>query len=260
MGAARITADREVSSPSRAPSADAVASRDRVKLNPPGLRLTDGGVESLKWFALCLMTLDHVDKYLLHEREYGLFALGRIAFPLFATILAFNLARPGALERGVYKRIVIRLVIFGGVSEIPFVALGGLAWDWYPLNVLFTLLLSAAIMRLLECRVAWQIGLAVLVFLVGGAFVEFWWPGVALSVAAWLYFRRPGWAALLVWVAATTGLYMINGNFWSLVAFPIVVCAPLIQWRPPRIRWAFYAYYPTHLGVIWAMSRWLGPQ
>jgi len=55
---------------------------------------------------LALMTLDHINKHLLHERVTALFDLGRMALPLFGLVLAYNLARPGTLERGVYIRVL----------------------------------------------------------------------------------------------------------------------------------------------------------
>jgi TraX protein len=227
--------------------------RSRTPALPP-IRLSDGTVEGLKWSALVLMTLDHVDKYLLHERVPLLFALGRLALPLFGVVLAFNLARPGVLEQGVYLRVLSRLAVTAAIAEIPFIALGGLAWGWYPFNILVTLIVSVSIMWLLDLGGAWRTALAILLFLSGGAVVEFWWPGVAMCVAAWSYCRRPGAWALLCWVAATAGLYLINRNLWALMAFPLIFYAPHARWRIPRIRYAFYTYYPAHLAVIWGLS------
>ena len=62
----------------------------------PLLRLNDGQLEALKWLALVSMLVDHFGRY-----AFGLgtdswaFAIGRLAFPLFAFVLASNLARPG---------------------------------------------------------------------------------------------------------------------------------------------------------------------
>jgi hypothetical protein len=224
----------------------------------PPIRLSDGTVEGLKWLGLALMTLDHINKHLFHERVAPLFDLGRLALPLFGVVLAYNLARPGALERGVYLRVLGRLSIVAALAEIPFIGLGGLAWGWYPFNILVMLLVAASMMWLIDLGGAWRITLAVIVFILGGAMVEFWWPGVALCVAAWSYCRRPNAWALAIWIAATAGLYMINRNFWALAAFPLIFYAPHARWQVPRVRWAFYVYYPTHLAVLWAVELWIG--
>ena len=60
------------------------------------LSFSDGQLEALKWIALASMFLDHFGRHLLGwGQETWVFALGRIAFPLFALVLALNLARAG---------------------------------------------------------------------------------------------------------------------------------------------------------------------
>jgi TraX protein len=224
----------------------------------PPMRLSDGTVEGLKWFGLLLMTLDHINKHLLHARATPLFDIGRLALPLFGLVLAYNLARPGALERGVYPRLLSRLAVVALIAEIPFIGLGGLAWGWYPFNILVMLLVAGSMIWLIDRGGGWRIVLAVVLFVVGGAFVEFWWPGIALCVAAWAYCRRPNAPALTMWIASTAALYMINRNYWALASFPLIFYAPHARWQVPRIRWAFYVYYPAHLFVLWAVALLVG--
>ncbi|MBE3061987.1 MAG: conjugal transfer protein TraX, partial [Cutibacterium acnes] len=89
------------------------------------------------------------------------------------------------------------------------------------------------------------------VFLVGGALVEFWWPGVIACVAAWFYCRRPSWMALAVWVGALSALYVINRNLGALLALPVIFGASQIRLRLPRVKWFFYLFYPAHLAALW---------
>jgi hypothetical protein len=220
----------------------------------PPIRLPDGTVEAVKWLALVLMTLDHFNKYLLQEAAKPLFYAGRLAFPLFGLVLAYNLARPGSWERGVYARIAGRLSVVAAIAEVPFIALGGLAWGWYPFNILVALLLATSIIWLIEAGGGWRIALAVCVFIVGGGLVEFWWPGLAMCVAAWSYCRRPNWRALFIWIASTAALWVINRNFWALAAFPLIFYAPHANWAVPRYRYAFYIYYPGHLAALYGIS------
>jgi hypothetical protein len=167
------------------------------------------------------------------------------------------LARPGALERGVYQRTLGRLAVVGVIAEAPFIALGGLGWGWWPLNILFMLLVAGTIMWLVELGGAWQIAFGVLVFIVGGAMVEFWWPAIAMCLAAWSYCRRPNWRALGFWFASVLALWVVNRNWWAFAAFPLIFYAPHARWTVPRWRYAFYAYYPAHLALIWGISMWL---
>ena len=219
-------------------------------LLPPKLLLSDGSIEVLKWLGLVLMTLDHVNKHLLHSSVPALFDLGRTVMPIFAIVLAYNLARPGTLENGVYQRVMKRLAIAGALATPPFVALGGLGWGWWPLNIMAALLAATCAMYLWE-RGAWRRALAIALFAFGGALVEFWWPALAIAVGAWSYFRRPNWPALLFALAGLVALYDINKNVWALAVLPLIVLASRIDLRVPRARWVFYAFYPLHLAVIW---------
>jgi hypothetical protein len=99
-----------------------------------------GSREALKWLALFLMTGDHVNKYLFNGALPIFFEAGRLALPIFVTVLAYNLARFGTTSNGVYERTMKRLLIAGMVATLPFIALGNLRGGWWPLNVMFTLL------------------------------------------------------------------------------------------------------------------------
>ncbi|KTT27466.1 conjugal transfer protein TraX [Pseudomonas oryzihabitans] len=197
------------------------------------------------------MTGDHVNKYLFNATLPGLFEAGRLALPLFMFVLAYNLARPGTLERGVYGRTLTRLAVFGALATVPFVALGGLYAGWWPLNVMFTLLVFTATAYLIERGGKLYLMTAGIVFLVGGSTVEYWWPAVAFGLAVWSYTRRPNGAAAVVALSACVGLWFINRNLWALTSLPALWLASNVDLRMPRLRWAFYAYYPLHLGVLW---------
>lgn len=214
----------------------------------PRLVVTDGTVEGLKWLGLLLMTGDHVNKYLFNGTLPFLFEAGRVAMPIFVFVLAFNLARPGQLERGVYQRAMKRLAVFGALASFPFIALGGLYAGWWPLNILFTLLALTATAYLIERgNTVW----AALVFMNVGAMVEYWWPALLFGLAVWSYARKPNLLAACGAVIACAALGFINGNMWALAVFPVLFAATFLDLRMPRLRWAFYAYYPLHLGALW---------
>ena len=217
----------------------------------PRVELSDGAVEAMKWLGLILMTADHAKKYGLMPAIPGVYEAGRVAFPLFGIVLAYNLARAKSHDHAVYVRVLTRLLAYGAIASIPFIALGGLGFGWWPLNSMGTLAVSVGVMYLIESRPPFWKTKAATVFLLGGAMVEFWWPGVALCVGAWLYIKQPTWRALLLWVAGTAGLTVINGNWWACASFVVlaaVVCGVTIE-IPRASRW-FYLYYPAHLAVF----------
>jgi len=216
----------------------------------PRLLVADGTLEALKWLGMVLMTVDHVNKYLFNGTSATAFAIGRLALPIFAFVLAYNLARPGVLAQGIYLRIAVRLLVFGLLATPPFIVLGGLIVGVYPLNTLFTLLVATGVIFLVDSS---RTVAAILVFAAGGVLVEFWWPALGLCVAMWLFARSPNWSNLLLVIACCAGLQVVNGNAWALAAFPIILSASYWKLTVRRWRWLFYAYYPAHLTALWVL-------
>ena len=216
----------------------------------PPVKLSDGAVEAMKWMGLILMTADHAQKYGLMPAVPGIYEAGRVTFPLFGIVLAYNLARVQSHDRARYVRVLTRLLCCGALASIPFIALGGLGFGWWPLNCMGTLAVAVCIMYLIEVRRPFWKTSAASVFLLGGALVEFWWPGVALCVGAWWYCKHPTWGALLLWLAGTAGLTLINGNGWACASFAIVALTSFVTIALPRASRFFYLYYPAHLAVL----------
>lgn len=217
----------------------------------PRIQLTSGTVEIAKWLAVILMTLDHFNKFLYNGTIPYFSELGRLALPLFAFIFAFNLARQDSFKKGVYLRAIKKLVVFGVISTVPYVALGAPINSWWPLNILFTLAAAASVIAVIEKN---KPNLAVLVFLISGALVEYSWPAIILTVGAWLYCRNPSIVSLLIWFMGLLSLYFANSNWWALATIPIIVALPFIKVSFPRWPFVFYFYYPAHLGVLWLLK------
>jgi hypothetical protein len=75
-----------------------------------------------------------------------------------------------------------RPAAFGSIACLPFVALVGLGWGWRPLNIMATLLAATVCAWLIEVGgAARRVAAAAVFVVVGGALVEFWCPGLALS-------------------------------------------------------------------------------
>ncbi|MFB8956109.1 TraX family protein [Xanthomonas arboricola] len=219
--------------------------------------MTSSGREALKWIALVLMTGDHVAKVLFGGYVPVLSELGRIAFPVFALVMAYNLAQP----RADYAKSVLRLAGWGLLAQ-PFHA-----WafgEWLPLNVLLTFALAAFLIWTVEAR-HWLY--AAVAGLVLPLVVDYQWAGVWLVLAGWSCFRQErGLAAVFgsyslsrdgriqlfvpfgVW-ACMASLCWYNGNVWSLAALSVLALG-YVWWPLPRLRWAFYGYYVGHLGLL----------
>lgn len=216
-------------------------------------RMSDRAVETLKAIALVAMTLDHVNKYLLEGSQPWMFAIGRVAAPIFAVVLGYNLARAGAVASNAATRTAGRLFIVGAVASVPYIGLGHTsAGGWWPLNVLFALAVACPGIAL------WDRGRrrsATTLIAVGGALTEFFWPLIGLTIAAHRLARAPSAMALGAGTVACALLTPINGNGWALAALPMIAVASCLpqdaKASPARRRWIYYAYYPAHLAVLW---------
>ena len=232
--------------------------------------LTSFGLHLL---AMGLMLCDHICLALMPDRLW-MTCVGRLAFPIFAFLVAEGFVRTRSRAR--YAR---RLLIFAIVSEVPFdlLAAGRLV---YPLrqNVLWTFLIALGCMQLLEwakadprpaARLVVSAGAVLGGFLAGTAFmVDYFGPGV-WTVLAFHFFRGDDWRQRLGQLLC---LLFLNG--WLLagqtvlpggLALPIqafaVLALPFIWLYRGRqgphgraVRWLFYGFYPAHLLVLAAAA------
>lgn len=218
------------------------------------LHIADGTLEAIKWLALALMTADHVNKYLFAETLPGVYQLGRLALPLFGFVLAYNLARPSAFTSGAYQRTMTRLAMYGVAATPFFVLLGGLLFGWWPLNIMFMLLIATGSLYLAQqsSKANKIAGLAV--FLVGGAFVEFWWFGICFCMCAHWYCQTTSRKALFAWTLAAISLTSINSNLWAVASIPLILVLAKIDIKLPKFKTIFYVYYPAHLAALYCLQ------
>lgn len=232
--------------------------------------LTSFGLHLL---AMGLMLCDHICLALMPDRLW-MTCVGRLAFPIFAFLVAEGFVRTRSRAR--YAR---RLLIFAIVSEVPFdlLAAGRPVYPFHQ-NVLWTFLIALGCMQLLEwakadprpaVRLVVSAGAVLGGFLAGTAFmVDYFGPGV-WTVLAFYFFRGDGWRPRLGQLLC---LLFLNG--WLLagqtvlpggLALPIqsfaVLALPFIWLYRGRqgphgraVRWLFYGFYPAHLLVLAAAA------
>lgn len=206
--------------------------------------------ETAKWVAFVLMLLGHVNAYVVGGAWEWAFLAGRVCFPLFAVSLAVGLARaPGS---DACERCVWRLLAFGAVAQVPCVLLR----DAFCLNVFFTYAFGVSVFvgldRSTSCTHAL---LSLLVGVLGGAAVEFAWPGVAVVASLLWCARYRTWLSAVVSVLSLASLGWINGVPHAMLVMGVV---PLLVWcrvQVPRVRRWFWWAYPAHLSAF-AVMRW----
>lgn len=220
------------------------------------LKPNDNLLEWMKWFALVLMTADHINKYIFAEKYTAVFYAGRLVMPLFAFVLAYNLSRPGAMEAGAYQRTMKRLALFGLVATPAYIESGFVINNWYPLNIMFMLLVGVAVAYCLEVGGRVHMMAALTIFLIGGAITEFWFFGVAVFLTSKKYVSDPSDRNFFWLLMAVGSLYIVNGNFWALGAIALILLAIVFSHKRinlPKItrsRKLFYVYYPAHITLL----------
>jgi hypothetical protein len=217
-----------------------------IHARPRYWQLSPAAMLGLKLYALAAMVADHAD-WMLFDGALGFHATwGRTVFPVFAVLLANNVARWGTPQR-MTGDLPARMAAFGLLASVPYVYLQG---SLLPLNVMFTLAAGVLVCGLIQSRAHL---LAAAVFAVAGVFVDYSWVGLLAVMLPWAAFR--GYASPLWWFVAACGLLtFINGNLWALAAVPLVAVATYVQGDAPRWKWLFYVAYPLHLAALAAFA------
>jgi hypothetical protein len=213
-----------------------------------------GTLEWMKWVGVFLMTADHVNLHLLGAGYPVMYAMGRLALPIFVFVLTYNLAQVPARNSGAALRVLERLLPVAVISSLPYMELNLEAYGWRPLNVLFTLAAGTGVIALLEQPTRRRQLLAVVLFGVSGGFVDYGWTGIGLFVSLWHFACSPKyfWAVSIAIFLVLLG--STNGNQWALAAVPIIGLGFVVRPKFPRFKNALYYYYPLHLLVIVALK------
>jgi hypothetical protein len=222
-----------------------------AKFQTSAIEVPPNQFELAKWIAVIAMALDHFGKIVMPDYFMVGHFFGRLAFPLFAWIIACRLAANPELAR----RYLVWMLPFALLAQPIFVFAGQDIWNG---NIFFTLALGVIGVGLLQQRskvsLVW-IGLAATLVLGLSIFVDYGPPGVALIVllhvlargnvmrsALWLgplaVLVNISWGSLLFTVAGTAALF-------SSVAAAGTLYYPFHIPRLPK--WAFYGFYPAHL-------------
>lgn len=245
-------------------------------MNTTDKRSVDLSSFALHILAMALMLCDHLWATLFPAQEW-LTCLGRMAFPIFAFMIA-----EGYFRSSHVGRYMGRLLLFALLSEIPFDLVYGSA-VFYPFhqNVLWTFLLALLSISLIEkVRAAgkwWLTVPAALLtaaadYLLGTiAMVDYLGAGV-LTVLVFYFFRGRRWwcrAGQLLCLAVLhirlLGGYCyvvsLGGHELQIVqqGFALFALIPIWLYRGRQghhsraFQYACYAFYPLHLLALYCI-------
>lgn len=220
--------------------------------------------EGLKGLAACLMLIDHLSLCLFGNQPF-LRAVGRLAFPIYAFLLA-----EGAEHTHSPSQYGQRLVLLALVSELPFDFMRTGRWmDWSRQNVMVTLALGLALIQCLQR--ARRLAPAPQTLAAAVSILAFAWLAKAV---------RSDYGAFGVWLCAVfaetrdsrsgpalQGAAMVAGSYLRTPVFlpglPIPLGAlgalallPIGLYHGQKrtsslaVQAAFYAFYPLHMLLL----------
>lgn len=242
------------------------------KAPSPLTRKPFGGINAnqLRVLAMFLMLLDHLWATLV-PGNFWMTYLGRLAFPIFA----FQISE-GFFHSADRKRYAKRLFLFALLSEIPFdLIYGGTVFYPFHQNVMFTLLLGLLVCCAIDrargertakavLRGALSVAGILLLSLIG--MVDYGWKGVMTVVAFYLLRGFP-----FAWLAQIAALVLLNivlfkgqtipllGRDFPTQGFAVLSLLPIWLYNGRRggggkaLQYAFYAFYPVHMLVLYLL-------
>ena len=232
---------------------------------------------SLRIMAMIFMLCDHLWATIIHGNEW-LTCIGRLTFPIFAFLIV-----EGYFHTKNLKKYVLRLLIFAVISEIPFNLVTGNSLI-YPMhqNVLWTFLIAIFLIFLNEKarqKEKWWLTLlvAVATIALGFAlglitFTDYFHGGVYMVLTFYFFRGRRWWnflgQAALMWyinfeiiggysyVLPLFGkeFYFPQQGFALLALIPIWLYRGKQGYHHKAMQYAFYAFYPAHLLILWLIG------
>lgn len=215
----------------------------------------------LKLIALICMTIDHVG-YILLPRIVALRAIGRLAFPIYA----YMIAEGCRYTRSIRKYLCALLTTAAVCQAVYFFAMRSLY-----LCIMVTFSFSVGLIWLIKLaeeketvltRIAVAAGVLLAFFaaellpqlLIGTDYgIDYGFLGIILPVAVYLCTEQKQklLCMTLVLILMTWGRASVQ--WYALLAIPLLALYGGHRGKY-KLKWLFYLYYPIHLAFIWFLS------
>ncbi len=207
---------------------------------------------TLKLIACLSMLIDHVGAGICPE-VMTLRYVGRLSFPIYAFLLS-----EGWRHTRSPARYLGRLFLFALLSEVPF----DLYFDktpvsWGHQNVFFTLFLGLLTLEILKNTNS----LYMKVLLVTAVCVfaqeihsDYRYPGI-LMILSFAYFREFEFPKNLC--ATGINIRLFPSRVQAAGSFALIPIACYNGKKGPDLKYFFYAFYPGHLFLLYAIREWV---
>ncbi len=208
----------------------------------------------IKILACVTMVLDHIKYVYEPSINFITLYLGRISFPLFAF-----LATEGYVHTSNIKKYFKRLIIFGIISQIPFMIFRTYVGNWMRLNIMFTIilgLLAILIFEKIENKFI-SIPLLVITILCGNFLnVDYGTYGVLLIFILYL-FKNEKILLTISYILVIVARYYLKGclNINCILdiiftIFPIIIILLYNGKQGKKVKYFYYWFYPVHMIIL----------
>lgn len=213
----------------------------------------------LKIIATVSMIFDH-SGYILYHGFSWMNYIGRLAFPIFAFLIAEGYSHTKSL-----KKYFLRLFLFALLSQIPYMLYTHAIGLDFSLNILFTLLLGLLSIHLYEKASHKWIG--VLLFLLccliaQYAHFDYGWFGITCIFIFHLFKEKRLWM-FVSFELVTFANYLYQYITTNLYQYLIVILCCTLSIIPLALynglkgksaKYFFYIFYPLHLLLLYGLS------
>lgn len=219
----------------------------------------------LKIMACIFMLCDHIGAVLMEDNAV-MRAVGRLAFPVFAFLLA-----EGYKHTSDKRKYFVRLIIFALISEVPFdLTFYGRIFSFERQNIFFTLAAGIIIMYAADIASSRRFfSLALIVISISLTFFlkfDYSICGLAFIVLFYLWGPETGDAGFIENIKSNLGFIIFSGVLWFLFygikqiyAVFSIIPITLYNGRYGRkgYKYIFYLFYPIHLLVLLLIKKFI---
>lgn len=204
---------------------------------------------SLKMIAIITMLVDHIGA-VLFPGEMVFRYIGRIAFPIFIFLMV-----EGFYHTRDVRKYEIRMAIFALISEIPFdLAFSGTLFYMGYQNVFFTLVIGLVMMDLMKRweGASWKtLGVFVACLLLAELLHTDYSAAGVLLIFVFYRFREKTVTKIILTAIIAFACFGAVEGFCLFAFLPILLYNGK---RGPSLKYAFYAFYPVHLVILYLIS------
>lgn len=191
---------------------------------------------------------------------------GRLAFPLFAFI-----AVEGYLHTSDLKKYIKRLIIFGIVSQVPFMLFRSLIGPEIMINIMFTLLLGIFAILVFDKMKNKYLGIiiSILLIIAGQVLnVDYGWYGVGLVFLIFIAKKNKIilFISYILYILLYYFITYIKLDFEQINIFlpyiittslPIVFMLLYNGKLGYKMKYFYYWFYPVHMLIIYCIAKFL---